>query len=49
MYDSFFKNHLGPKLGDFLIEERRRESLSNARKQTKLARSLMTTGHSTSQ
>jgi len=43
MYGDFFKYHLGPKLSDFLVEERRRETNKNARKQAKLARSRITT------
>lgn len=35
LYDDFFKFHLGPKLGDFLVEERRREVVREARKQAK--------------
>jgi hypothetical protein len=46
MYDDFFKYHLGPKLSDFLVEERRREATKNARKQAKLTLSLTTTGQS---
>jgi hypothetical protein len=42
MYDDFFKYHLGPKLGDFLVEERRRENVKNTRQQAKLAPSPMT-------
>jgi hypothetical protein len=41
--DDFFKFHLGPKLCDFLVEERRRESVKNARKQAKLALSVVVT------
>ncbi|CAF1278909.1 unnamed protein product [Rotaria sordida] len=47
MYDDFFKYHLGPKLSDFLVEERRREANKNARKQAKLALSLMVNEQST--
>ncbi|CAF1134088.1 unnamed protein product [Adineta steineri] len=43
LYDDFFKYQLRPKLSDFLVEERRRESLKNARQQAKLA--LQTTGN----
>jgi hypothetical protein len=39
--DDFFKFHLGRKLGDFLVEERRRESVKNARKEAKLALSVV--------
>jgi hypothetical protein len=39
LYDDFFRYHLGPKLGDFLVEERRREHVRNIRKQAKLAQS----------
>lgn len=35
LYDDFFKYHLSPKLGDFLVEERRRKALRQARKQAK--------------
>ncbi|CAF1109136.1 unnamed protein product [Rotaria sordida] len=37
LYDGFFKYHLGPKLSDFLVEERRRDSIKIARNQAKLA------------
>jgi hypothetical protein len=43
LYDDFFKFHLGPKLGDFLVEERRHDSVKNARKQAKLALSVVVT------
>ncbi|CAF5072443.1 unnamed protein product, partial [Rotaria magnacalcarata] len=35
LYDNFFKYHLRPKLSDFLVEERRRESNKIARNQAK--------------
>ncbi|CAF4212627.1 unnamed protein product, partial [Adineta steineri] len=35
-YGDFFKYHLGPKLSDFLIEERRRDEQKNLRRQAKL-------------
>jgi hypothetical protein len=36
LYGDFFKYHLGPKLSDFLVEERRREDRKTIREQTKL-------------
>jgi hypothetical protein len=47
LYGDFFKYHLGPKLGDFLVEERRREEIKNIRQQAKLANSEKTTQQST--
>ena len=35
LYDDFFKYHLSPKLGDFLVEERRREAVRQVRRQAK--------------
>lgn len=43
LYDDFFRYHLGPKLGDFLVEERRREQVRAIRRQAKLAQSLVST------
>lgn len=43
LYDDFFKYHLGPKLGDFLVEERRREVVREARKQAKAMMIITTT------
>ncbi len=37
LYDDFFKYHLGPKLGDFLVAERRRQEKKNTRSQTSVA------------
>lgn len=36
LYDDFFKYHLGPKLGDFLVEERRRETMKSIRTNARL-------------
>ena len=47
MYDDFFKYHLGPKLGDFLVEERRRENVKSIRQQARLAPALMVPQHPT--
>ncbi|CAF4245033.1 unnamed protein product [Rotaria magnacalcarata] len=48
MYDEFYKYHLAPKLGDFLVDERRRNDTKAARRQAKVALSLATTDQSTS-
>ncbi|CAF2986500.1 unnamed protein product, partial [Rotaria sp. Silwood2] len=37
LYDDFFKYHAGSKLSDFLVEERRRDSVKIVQKQAKLA------------
>jgi hypothetical protein len=36
LYDDFFKYHLGPKLSDFLVEERRRNERKTVRQQEKV-------------
>ena len=36
LYDYFFKYHLGPKLGAFLVEERRRETMKSIRTNARL-------------
>lgn len=40
LFDDFFKYHLGPKLSDFLVEERRREATTAVRRQARVAEVL---------
>lgn len=48
LYDDFFKYHLGPKLSDFLVAQRRREEKKNTQTQTNAAVSNTTSQQPTS-